>query len=61
MMLASSSSAKCIMALPDAKSKLEEAGTQLDPGTPERFAAFLNSEIAKYAKLVKAANVTLEQ
>jgi tripartite-type tricarboxylate transporter receptor subunit TctC len=50
-----------IMALPDAKSKLEEAGTQLDPGTPEKFAAFLNSEIAKYAKLVKAANVTLEQ
>jgi tripartite-type tricarboxylate transporter receptor subunit TctC len=50
-----------IMALPDAKSKLEEAGTQLDPGTPEKFASFLHSEIAKYAKLVKAANVTLEQ
>ena len=50
-----------IMALPDAKSKLEEAGTQLDPGTPEKFAAFLHSEIAKYAKLVKAANVSLEQ
>ena len=49
-----------IMALPDAKGKLEEAGTQLDPGTPEQFAKFLNSEIAKYAKLVKAANVTLD-
>ena len=33
---------------------------ELDPGTPEKFAAFLHSEIAKYAKLVKAANVTLE-
>ena len=49
-----------IMALPDAKSKLEEAGTQLDPGSPEQFAKFLNGEIAKYAKLVKAANVTLD-
>ena len=49
-----------IMALPDAKSKLEEAGTQLDPGSPEKFAGFLKSEIAKYAKLVKAANVTLD-
>ncbi|HEV7801295.1 MAG TPA: tripartite tricarboxylate transporter substrate binding protein [Burkholderiales bacterium] len=49
-----------IVALPDAKSKLEEAGTQLDPMTPEQFATFLRSEIAKYAKLVKAANVSLD-
>ena len=46
--------------MPDAKSKLEEAGTQLDPQSPEQFATFLKSEIAKYAKLVKAANVTLD-
>ena len=50
-----------IVGLPDAKSKLEEAGTQLDPMSPEQFASFLKSEIASYAKLVKAANVTLEQ
>jgi tripartite-type tricarboxylate transporter receptor subunit TctC len=49
-----------IVALPDAKSKLEEAGTQLDPMSPEQFATFLRSEIAKYAKLVKAANVSLD-
>jgi tripartite-type tricarboxylate transporter receptor subunit TctC len=49
-----------IMALPDAKSKLEEQGTILEPSTPEHFATFLHSEIAKYAKLVKAANVTLD-
>ena len=45
--------------LPDAKSRLEEAGTQMEAMTPEQFATFLHSEIAKYAKLVKAANVTL--
>jgi tripartite-type tricarboxylate transporter receptor subunit TctC len=49
-----------IVMLPDAKSKLEEAGTQLDPMSPEQFATFLHGEIAKYAKLVKAANVTLD-
>lgn len=49
-----------IVMLPDAKAKLEEAGTQLDPMSPEQFATFLRSEIGKYAKLVKAANVTLD-
>jgi tripartite-type tricarboxylate transporter receptor subunit TctC len=49
-----------IMQLPDAKAKLEEAGTQMDPMSPEQFATFLRSEIVKYAKLVKAANVTLD-
>ena len=49
-----------IVALPDAKTKLEEAGTQLNPQSPEQFASFLKSEIAKYAKLVKAANVSLD-
>ena len=49
-----------IVVLPDAKAKLEEAGTQLDPMSPEQFSSFLKSEIAKYAKLVKAANVTLD-
>jgi tripartite-type tricarboxylate transporter receptor subunit TctC len=49
-----------IVKLPDAKAKLEEAGTQLDPMSPEQFASFLSSEIAKYAKLVKAANISLD-
>ena len=49
-----------IVSLPDAKAKLEEAGTQLGPVSPEQFATFLRSEIAKYAKLVQAAKITLE-
>jgi tripartite-type tricarboxylate transporter receptor subunit TctC len=36
------------------------AGTQLDPMSPEQFATFLHAEIGKYAKLVKAANVSLD-
>ena len=49
-----------IMALPDARAKLEEVGTQLNPMTPEQFATFLGNETAKYAKLIKAANVSVE-
>lgn len=49
-----------VMAMPEPKAKLEEAGTQLNPMTPEQFTTFLGNEIAKYAKLVKAAGVTLQ-
>ncbi len=49
-----------IMGMPDAKAKLEEAGTQLNPMTPDQFAKFLGGEITKYAKLIKAAGVTLD-
>ena len=50
-----------IMALPEQKSRLEEIGTQLEPGSTEQFSKFLASEITKYAKLVKASGVTIEQ
>jgi tripartite-type tricarboxylate transporter receptor subunit TctC len=49
-----------IMAMPDAKAKLEEAGTQLNPMSTEQFARFLGAELAKYAKLVKAAGVSID-
>ena len=49
-----------IMAQPDAKAKLEEVGTQLNPMSPEQFATFLGSEIAKYARLIKTANVSID-
>jgi tripartite-type tricarboxylate transporter receptor subunit TctC len=47
-----------IMAMPDAKAKLEEAGTQLNPMSTKQFATWLDNEIAKYAKLIKASGVT---
>jgi len=50
-----------IMGLPEQKAKLEEVGTQLEPMSPEEFSKFLANEIVKYAKLVKASGVTLEQ
>ena len=50
-----------IVQIPEPRAKLEEAGTELNPMSPEQFLAFLQSEIAKYAKLVKASGVTIEQ
>ena len=42
------------------KARLEQTGTQIGGGTPEQFEAFAKSEVAKYAKLVKDAHITLD-
>ena len=44
----------------DAKQKLAAAGVEPMVNTPEQFAAFLKSEIARYAKIVKTANIKAE-
>ena len=49
-----------IMTLPDAKQRLEEVGTQLDPKSPEQFATFLRSEVQKYARVTKDAHVKID-
>ena len=49
-----------IMTSADAKGRLEDVGTQLDPMSPEQFADFLRKEIAKYAKVVKDSNVRID-
>lgn len=51
--------AEAIRALrsPDVADKLSSQGAEPAPGTPEEFAAFIRSEIDKWAKVVKAANM----
>ena len=41
---------------------MQPGGQGLDPvgGTPEQFGAYIKSEIAKWAKVIKAAKVELE-
>jgi tripartite-type tricarboxylate transporter receptor subunit TctC len=45
---------------PDVAAKLSSQGAEPAPGTPEEFTAFIRSEIEKWAKVVKAANMKPE-
>jgi tripartite-type tricarboxylate transporter receptor subunit TctC len=45
---------------PEVKARLEQVGTQLRELSPDEFGAFMRAELAKYAKLVKDANIRLE-
>ncbi len=45
---------------PDVRARLEQVGTQLRETRPEEFEEFMKAEVAKYAKLVKDANVRLD-
>jgi len=46
--------------LPDVKAKLEAAGIEIQGGTPQEYAALIKSDLAKWAKVVKAANIQAE-
>ena len=44
----------------DLKAKFADLGVDAVSGTPEEFAAFMKAESAKYAKLIKEANIKTE-
>ncbi len=46
-----------ILALDDLKKRLESSGFQGIGSTPQDYAAYTNSEIAKWAKVIKAAGI----
>jgi tripartite-type tricarboxylate transporter receptor subunit TctC len=50
-----------IMALPEMKEKLLAQGLEPLIAGPEQFSAVLKSDMARYANLVKTANIKLEQ
>ncbi|MNT33739.1 Tripartite tricarboxylate transporter family receptor [compost metagenome] len=45
---------------PEVLEAMKKQGTVVEPGTPEAAAAFFRSEAARYAALVKKANVKVE-
>ena len=45
---------------PSVRKRLADVGTEIGGGTAESFDAFIKTEIVKYTKLVKAANVQLD-
>jgi tripartite-type tricarboxylate transporter receptor subunit TctC len=48
------------LALPEVKERLNNVGFELVGGTPEEFAAFIKSEIAKWTRVVREARITAE-
>jgi tripartite-type tricarboxylate transporter receptor subunit TctC len=49
-----------ILKLPDVNARLADLGAEAVGGTPEQFAAHIKAEIAKWAKVIKDANVELQ-
>jgi tripartite-type tricarboxylate transporter receptor subunit TctC len=49
------------LAQPEVKEKFATAGLDTVSSTPAEFAAFIRSEIAKWAKVAKEANIRIEQ
>ena len=48
------------MQVPEVRARLEAVGTQLNEQSAAQFEAFMKSEVAKYAKLIKSANIRVE-
>jgi len=46
-----------MLTLPDVKERLSGEGAEPTPSSPEQFAQFIQSEVAKYAAIIKEANV----
>ena len=49
-----------IMGMPDIREKLASQGVEPFITTPDQFVALINADIAKYAGIIKAANIKLE-
>jgi tripartite-type tricarboxylate transporter receptor subunit TctC len=49
-----------VLAVPEVRQKLLEMGLVADTNTPEQFAAFIQAETVKWAKLVKTANIRID-
>ncbi|MGH8633665.1 MAG: tripartite tricarboxylate transporter substrate binding protein [Burkholderiales bacterium] len=49
-----------ILGLADVRARLDAMGLETKPGSPEAFAAYLKSEVAKWAKIVKTTGITAD-
>lgn len=50
-----------ILAAPDSRERMAAAGFDPLTSTPERFTEFIRTETARYAKVIKSANLQIEQ
>src|SRR5262249_8631069 len=54
-----SADAKTVLTLPEAKQRLAEQGAEPEPSAPDAFAAFVNSDIAKWLALAQKTGIRL--
>ena len=52
--------ANAVLAMPDVQEKLDTYGAEDGGGSPEKFAEFIRTETAKWAKVVKDADVRID-
>jgi tripartite-type tricarboxylate transporter receptor subunit TctC len=48
---------QAVLAMPDVRKKLAEAGVEVAPANPAQFASFVKRETAKYRAIVQAADI----
>lgn len=48
---------QAVLALPDVRKKLAEAGVEVQPANPAQFGSFVKRETAKYKTIVQAADI----
>jgi tripartite-type tricarboxylate transporter receptor subunit TctC len=49
-----------VMSDPALKQRLSESGFELQTSSPEEFAAYMKSEIAKWEKVIRESNISLD-
>jgi tripartite-type tricarboxylate transporter receptor subunit TctC len=49
-----------VLAMPDVQERLDAYGAEDGGGSPEKFRQFIDTEIVKWAKVVKEGNVQVE-
>jgi tripartite-type tricarboxylate transporter receptor subunit TctC len=50
-----------ILSSPQARERYANVGAEIRYSTPEEFQAFVRTEIAKWAKVIKAAGIKVDQ
>ena len=49
-----------VLAMPDVQKQLQFEGGAVSPSTPEEFAAFLRTDVARWTKMIKQTGITLD-
>ena len=51
---------RSVLADPAIKQRLSESGFEPQSSTPDEFTAYMKSEIAKWAKVIRESNISLD-